>query len=58
MKSSINQQIVKIVKGAKEQQNNKAIPRTALPRLAVKNLLKIKIVLIYITKPFPKFNEI
>ena len=30
--------MVQIVKGAKEQQNNKAIPRTALPRLAVKNL--------------------
>ena len=37
MKSSNNQQMVQIVKGAKEQQNNEAIPRTALPRLAVKN---------------------
>ena len=30
--------MVQIVKGAKEQQNNKVIPRTALPRLTVKNL--------------------
>ena len=29
--------MIQIVKGAKEQQNNKFIPRTALPGLAVKN---------------------
>ena len=29
--------MAQITKGAKEQQNNEAIPRTALPRLAVKN---------------------
>lgn len=32
--------MVQILKGAKEQQNNEAIPRTALARLAVKNLAK------------------
>ena len=42
VKSSKNQQMLQIVKGAKEQQNNQAIPRTVLPRLAVKNLSMLR----------------